>query len=104
MSNEIMIKMINGEELIAQRKTETDSTIVVSLPVSVQPQMDPNGQVGIAMAPWVPFAKDDKNVEINKDLVLTVYTPVEEMINQYNTRFGSGLVLAANMPKELLTE
>lgn len=64
---------------------------VVSVPPRTQGE-----QGGIAFSPFLEFSEDFKTgITIYKMDVLAVTTPVVELLNQYNTIFGSGIQIAS---------
>ena len=83
-----LIRML-GEEVIAEVVSEGDTTITVKNAVRIvviPDQTNPkNPQVGLA--PFLQFS-EDKEMVINKSLVITVVNPMTDFINQYNSLFG----------------
>jgi hypothetical protein len=50
---------------------------------------------GVGFAPYLAFTDEfDKGIKIPKSEVLTVNTPVLDLLNQYNRMFGSGIEIA----------
>ena len=94
-----LIMFNNGLQVIGEyeRKVESEGVAVIKKPVqlvmmpkdAVQP-----GQVGMAFAPFLQYATEwETGVSFLVTDMLTVVTPVTELLNSYNTTFGSGLVL-----------
>ena len=84
-----LIRLISGEELMAEVKNETDSGISIKNPVRVvlmPNKLDPKTPT-VAFAPWIEFS-DDKDFTIHKAHVIVTMKPVQEFINQYNSMFG----------------
>lgn len=53
---------------------------------------------GIAFSPFLHYCEEFKTgITIYKVDVLSVTTPVTELINQYNTVFGSGIQIASTL-------
>jgi hypothetical protein len=50
--------------------------------------------MGVALMPWIPFS-DNKEFTIKSNMVVTEYTPSVELINRYNSMFGSGIQIAS---------
>ena len=77
-----LIRML-GEEVIAEVISETDTTITVKNAVRIvviPDQMNPKSpQVGLA--PFLQFS-DQKELVINKNLVITTATPLTDFVNQ----------------------
>lgn len=87
-----ILKMISGEELLAEVTRETDTHLdlknvvrVVIMPTANNPK---NPTVGFA--PWADFS-DDKEFTIHKAHVIVTMKPVEQFASQYNSMF-SGIV------------
>lgn len=78
--------------------TESDDVVKIKQPVQVVsvPPSAQNPQGGIAFAPFLEFTDEWKvGIEIDLEDILTINTPVLELLNQYNTVFGSGIQIAA---------
>jgi len=82
------IKLLNGEELIAEVVTEDLKTVIKNpIRLVIMPSRnDPkNPQVGLA--PWAEFS-DDKEIVLDRSHILAIMTPIQEIVNQYNSIFG----------------
>ena len=90
-----IIRLINGEEIIGSM-TQTGDTVTVSDPVTIQMVPNGEGQMGLAMIPFAPYAEEDEFV-FSWDHIVTAYTPSKDLYNQYNRKFGSGLQLATSL-------
>lgn len=84
-----LIRLLNGEELMAEVVSSNDSKVTIkdAIRVVVMPQRDPKASPSIGFAPWLEFS-EDKQVELDKSHVLFMVTPIKEFINQYNSLFG----------------
>lgn len=84
------IKLISsGEEILCEITNETEQAYTIKNPCILVP----SGQQGIAMAPWLPFANiDNEGLEIPKSVILIVVDVIEEIKEQYDKQFGSGLI------------
>lgn len=84
-----LIRLLNGEELMAEVVSSNDSKITIKDPIRVvvMPQRDPKAPPSIGFAPFLEFS-EDKKVEIDKSHVLFMVTPIKEFVNQYNSLFG----------------
>jgi hypothetical protein len=79
MSNIKCVKLISGDEIIADVSEFDDGNLVVlSKP--------------IGLAPFCPYAKDNI-VPIRGGAIVSIFDPETGMLNEYNTRYGSGLVV-----------
>lgn len=97
MSVEV-IKLINGEEIVASVTKEDENTITTSKPAIVMLAPNGSGGVSVQMGPWCPHS--DSDVAVNKAHILYRVEPNTELLNGYNTNFGSGLVVP---PKKFIT-
>jgi len=84
------IKLKNSEEVLCEITKETEETLTLKNCCVLVP----SGQSGIAMAPWMPFAKRDKNsdIELPKGNVMFMFDVIDEIREQYEEQFGSGIV------------
>ena len=89
-ANITLIKFLGGEEVIAEVISENIGTVInvknavriVVIPDQLNPKTP---QVGLA--PYLQFS-DDKEISINRSLVVTTAKPHTDFINQYNSLFG----------------
>jgi hypothetical protein len=84
-----ILKMINGDELLAEVILDSLSELTIKNPVRVvvmpskaNPQMPTVG-----FAPWAEFS-EEKQFTIHKAHVIVAMKPVQEFVNQYNSMFG----------------
>lgn len=88
-----IIKLVNGDELLADVINENIDPIIIKNPVRiiVMPnKIDPKTP-NIGFAPWAEFS-DDKTFTLDKAHIVAIMNPIKEFVNQYNSMFG-GLVL-----------
>jgi hypothetical protein len=103
------IRLLSGEDIIAG-VTENRGTLggvaisgfgnqiqsyILSKPAQIMIQAGAGGRPQMGLGDFIAFAKE-KQIEISADKVVFVYDPVPELINAYNTTFGSGIVVATN--------
>lgn len=81
------IKLSSGEEIISQTEHSGD-TIALKSPVMLAITRE-----GVGMMPFAPFAKDGK-ISLSRSHVLAIAEPDDEIKNAYNSKFGSGIVVA----------
>ena len=82
------IKLLNGEELVAEVLVD-DLKTVLKNPIRlviVPSKADPKTP-SVGLAPWAEFS-DDKEITIDKSHILAVMSPIQEIVNQYNSIFG----------------
>jgi hypothetical protein len=84
-----LIRMITGEEIIAEVLDWKNGMMTIQNPLLVIPQQ---GQVGFA--PWATVI-DPEQPEIGLDMKHVIYSVAvaEPVIEQYNKIFGSNIVL-----------
>lgn len=95
----------NGLQIIGVYESKDIEKNSINLIKPVQLMMVPNsqpgakeGQVGMAFAPFLQYTEEwSTGVPFVIADVLTVVTPMRELLNSYNTSFGSGLVLAGGL-------
>ena len=93
MSNVKVVKLISGEDIIADI-AEIEEANLVLLKKPMQIMLVPNGpsNFGIGLAPFCPYAKDG-TVPIRAGAIVSIFEPETDMLNEYNSRYGSGLVV-----------
>jgi hypothetical protein len=93
MSNILVWKLISGEELIGDAVVEPSGAdyIVVKQPATIMMQRTEQG-VGIGLMPHMPYVEGD--VKVYKASISSSGTPTQNMINEYNRLFGSGIQIA----------
>ena len=88
MSQVKIVRLTSGEEIIAKvEKTETH--VKMKKPAIIIPA----GKEQIGLMGWLPYTKAEDGIEIQLTSVLFIVEPMEEMIQQYEQSFGSGLVV-----------
>lgn len=87
MSEVRIIKLITGEELVSEIESRNGSTLTLKNPMRIIATRD-----GLGMAPYSVLSKDT-SFNINGDHVTCISNPEEEVLNGYNSKFGSGIVI-----------
>ena len=96
MSNVKLIGLLSGEQLLASIIDDNQPFgVIIKSPAVLLPA----GQGRLALVPWLPYAETD-NMTISKKSISFVIEAKTELLNEYNSMFGSGLVIP---PKELAT-
>jgi hypothetical protein len=82
-----LIKLVSGEEIMADIIQEVGTTFTVENPIRLT-----LSQKGVGMVPLSPFMKDSK---LTLERVNVIYTAEadEELVNAYKGQFG-GIVMA----------
>ena len=92
MSNIKVIKLISGEEVIANIDESIDGLVILKKPLQIMLIPNQNNQFGIGLAPFCPYALGEE-VPIRAGAVVSIFEPDAGMKNEYNVRFGSGIVV-----------
>ena len=89
-----IVKLVTGEELIGTVE-RTQDHIVIKSPCLLQvvPSRNNPEQPTMGIFPYASYTKNHK-VNISLNFVIWSEEPVQELYNQYNTIFGSGIVVA----------
>ena len=97
-----VLKLINGEEVLGEIESQSETEYVLSNPVGIAVVRGKDGQPNIGFAPFPLHAPQKKNatIAIAKKNVVYCYEPAEDFISNYNQLFGSGIVLPS---KQLIT-
>lgn len=93
MNNIKCLKLISGEDILAKVKFLKESNEFL-LEAPVQLIMAPQGQ--LAIMPFMPFVEEEQGIKISKDHVVVIADPILDLKNNYNEKFGSGLILPDN--------
>ena len=88
-----LIGLPSGEQLLADVVSNDGNGVMVKSPAVLLPA----GQGRIALVPWLPYAETDNML---LKTVSYMIPPKTDLLNEYNTMFGNGLVIP---PKELAT-
>lgn len=81
------VKLITGEDLVGDIE-EGDVGITIKNPL----MLIPTPKNGVAMVSY-PIVKIEDKISIYREHVLFVATPGIDLVNFYNQKFGSGLVV-----------
>ncbi len=92
MSNIKCVKLLSGDEIIADIDETIQGLIILKKPLQIMMIPNQNNQFGIGLAPFCPYAKNEV-VPLREGAVITIFEPETGMLNEYNTRCGSGLVV-----------
>jgi hypothetical protein len=94
MSEIKIIRLTTGEEVLCKAKKTKTGWIANKAALII-----PTGQGSIGLMGWMPYTKSyEDGIEIKDEFVMFVSEPQEELYNEYNTAFGSGLIIAKESP------
>ena len=102
MKNVKLIRLLTGEEILADVISESDEILRINNPIRVMlmPGKQGNAAPTVGFAPWMEFSEDTE-FSLDKSHVLVMMNPIAEFVTQYNKAF-SGLVLPENEGKLIL--
>jgi len=84
-----LIRIITGEEIIAEVVSETDDTITVQNALVVLPT-----NTGVGFAPWATVIdKENPEIVVSRNHIVYIVPVQEDVANRYNEMFGSKLVM-----------
>ena len=88
MINVKLLRIITGEEVVAELVSENDSTITVKNGLVVLPT-----QGGVGFAPWATVIDDNKpEITLSHNHVVYIAEVSSDVSKKYNELFGSKLV------------
>tara|TARA_Y100000033_G_scaffold33425_1_gene31979 strand:+ start:212 stop:505 length:294 start_codon:yes stop_codon:yes gene_type:complete len=83
-----LIRIVTGEEIIAEVLSETDDTITVQNGLVVLPSAQ-----GVGFAPWATvISKDEPEITMKKTFIVYIAAVQDDVAQKYNEMFGSKLV------------
>jgi hypothetical protein len=97
------LKLINNEEVMGEVEPNNEGDYVITNPVRIQVMPGKTGEPQIGFAPWPMFSepKTEQKFSISSLSVVYSYSPAQELINNYNSVFGSGIVVPPT--KQIIT-
>ena len=101
MASEIKIlRLSTGEDVIA-KVGENDQGISLNKAFVIIPQqIAPGKPVQLMMTPWMPYSHD-KTITVDKDKVITIYKPKDDILKSYQQNTSS--IISGQKPS-LFTE
>ena len=83
-----LLRIVTGEEVIAELLSETEDTITVQNGLAVLPTYN-----GVGFAPWATvISKENPEITISKTHLVYVAEVQEDVCKKYNEMFGSKLI------------
>ena len=84
-----LLRIVTGEEVIAELLSETEDTITVQNGLAVLPTNN-----GVGFAPWATvISKENPEITISKTHLVYVAEVQEDVCKKYNEMFGSKIVV-----------
>ena len=90
-----VIRLESGETIVAditESSILTDGKTLAKNVIGIQVTMTDNKSFGIGFAPVFMFAKDS-TIEIEADKIVFTANPDDQVLNQYNKIFGTGIII-----------
>jgi len=97
-------KLITGEDILGEVESESETEFVIENPVGIAVVRDPKtGQPNIGFSPFPLHAEQVSRslITISKKNVVYFYNPAEDFVTNYNSIFGSGIVVPPQ--KQIIT-
>lgn len=90
-----ILKLVSGEELIADVKDQSNNDVVLDKPCMLQmiPSRANPEQHAMALIPYAIHTEYHK-VSVKREHIVWSEEPLKELYNQYNSVFGSGIVMS----------
>lgn len=88
-----ILKLITGEELIGDITLSDAYHIKQPCVLQLVPSRSDPAQVSMVIIPYAGYTKDH-SISVEKRFVVWCEEPMQEVYNQYNSAFGSGIVVA----------
>tara|TARA_Y100000310_G_scaffold299136_1_gene333697 strand:+ start:484 stop:807 length:324 start_codon:yes stop_codon:yes gene_type:complete len=89
MNNIKIVRLSTGEELVCKLLEDSEDSVILKDPAILIPA----GRDQLAFGQWMPYAKYENGVEINKRFIIFTVECQDDLKNQYNSTFGNGLVV-----------
>ena len=90
-------RLVTGEIVLAEQVQDNDDFIVIKSAAQLITQEVEPGRMGVGLQPFVPFATG--NITIYKYSVNATFDVDQQVENEYNRIYGSGIIISNQMPK-----
>ena len=100
--NILAMKLITGEDILGEVESQSETEFVLVNPVGIAVLRGQNGQPSVGFAPFPLHAeqKSGATIAIAKKHVVYSYVPATDFITNYESIFGSGIIVPN---KQLIT-
>jgi F0F1-type ATP synthase alpha subunit len=88
-----ILKLITGEELIGKVVDEGEIGIVIDDPANIHMAPTQDSRMQLYLIPYAPYADKDQ-FTLKPQHVIMQYEPNTDLLNKYNSMFGSGIQIA----------
>ena len=87
-----IVRLSSGEEIVCSCEVDGDIYKIKKPAILI-----PTGKGTLGLMPWLAYADLSENtIEIDKKFVVFIIDPQNDLLNEYNTAFGSGLFVPAS--------
>ncbi len=91
----LVARLLTGEEVLGKCVSNSEENVVTFenlVTVQQGPSKNNPESTTIFLSPFAPLS-DSKKISLNKTQILCMYAPIVELLNKYNSVFGSGIIL-----------
>lgn len=92
-----VLKMVTGEEVLAEIISEEADRVSVKNPLTIMMQRTQNGEIGMGFLPYLPYS-ESRDFTFKEAHIVVMKEVDTELKNQYNNIFG-GIITP---PKKIL--
>ena len=83
-----LVRLQTGEELLGKVETTETGYSIKNAAIVL-----PAGQGKLGLVPFMPYCDIEDGFEVKEEHTLFVVDPIIDLINEYSSSFGSGLVI-----------
>lgn len=87
-----LYKLNSSEEIMCTVVSTEDTTVTIKDSVLLIYRQAKEGAMSVGFAPFMPYA--DGDIILNKSSIASSSTPKQDLADEYNRIFGSGIVIA----------
>ena len=88
----LLLKLISSEEILCTQLSNGEGAMVIKDAVLLIYRQQKEGSMSVGFAPYMPYA--DGTVSVNHTAIASVGYPKQDLADEYNRIFGSGIVIA----------
>lgn len=95
-----LITFKTNQTIMGELENNDNSSIEIKKPVQVIVQQSKEGPI-MGFVPFLEYSEEYKTgISFSSSDILTINTPITELINEYNQMFGSGIQIVNVLPKD----
>ena len=93
----LYVKLMSGEELLGEFVDRNQDTYTLKNLIALQFVPNDSGQIGIQLIPFPLGIDEGTNIDfLVSGMAFLPLTPGQELLNAYNSKYGSGLQIVKN--------